>query len=111
MHNIEERMNIITKRANILKQAKKRRIRNILSLSSLAACLLIILGISVAMPNMMSQLSVAEYTDVIGFASIFSSGNAMGYLLIALLGFLLGICLTILCVYLHKRSVEDKNND
>ncbi|MEG0770189.1 MAG: DUF4179 domain-containing protein [Ruthenibacterium sp.] len=111
MRNIDEQMSIVKMRANALAQAKKRRSRRILSLSSAAVCLLLLTGTALAMPNVMARLSVAADMDLSGFASIFSSGTAMGYLVIALLGFLLGSCLTILCVYLHKRSVEDKNND
>ncbi|MEG0813725.1 MAG: DUF4179 domain-containing protein [Clostridium sp.] len=111
MRNIEERVSLVTKRADALKQAKKRRSYRLLGLSSVAACLLLIVGTALAMPGVMIRLSPTEYTNITGFASIFSSGTAMGYLLIALLGFGLGVCLTILCIYLHKRSVEDKHHD
>ncbi|MEG0963424.1 MAG: DUF4179 domain-containing protein [Lachnospiraceae bacterium] len=111
MRNIEEKVNIVIKRANQLNEIKKRRSRRILTLCSAAACLVLIVGTALAMPSIMAGLSLTEYRDVTGFASIFSSGTAMGYLLVALLGFMLGIFLTILCVYLHKRSVEDKHND
>ncbi|MEG0590875.1 MAG: DUF4179 domain-containing protein [Lachnospiraceae bacterium] len=111
MRNIKEQASIVSKRANELKKAKKRRNCYILSLSSIVVCLLLIMGTALAMPGVTARLSVPEHTNVIGFAGIFSSGDAMGYLLMALLGFMLGICLTILCVYLHKRSKEDKNND
>ncbi|MEG2054594.1 MAG: DUF4179 domain-containing protein [Oscillospiraceae bacterium] len=111
MRNIDERFNIVKMRAKELKQAKRQRDFRILSLCSVTCCLLLIVGTSFAMPNVMSQLSETVYTGVIGFASIFSKGTSMGYLIVALLGFTLGICLTLLCAILHKRSVEDKNND
>ncbi|MEG1459065.1 MAG: DUF4179 domain-containing protein [Acetivibrio sp.] len=104
-------MNRITKRANQLKQEKKRRTYRILSLSSVMVCFFLIVGMALAMPDWMAQLAATEYTNTIGFGSIFSRGTSMGYLLIALLGFMLGICLTILCLYLHKRSQEDKKHD
>ncbi|MEG0019351.1 MAG: DUF4179 domain-containing protein [Oscillospiraceae bacterium] len=111
MRNIEERLNVVKKRAQQLEQQERRRNFCILSLSCALGCILLIVGSSLALPTVMARLPMAEFTDAVGFASIFSSGSAMGYILIALLGFALGICLTIFCIYLHKRIVEDKKND
>ena len=36
-------------------------------------------------------------------ASLFS-GESLGYLLVGLLAFALGVCVTVLCVHLHERE-------
>ncbi|MEG0803871.1 MAG: DUF4179 domain-containing protein, partial [Pygmaiobacter sp.] len=59
-----------------------------------------------AMPGVMAQMDMTEHLSVSRMASIFSSGNAMGYVMIALLAFVLGVCVTILCVHLQRNAVE-----
>ena len=43
-------------------------------------------------------------------ASIFHSGAALGYIVIGLLAFLLGVCVTILCFRLRQMNHEDRQD-
>ena len=39
------------------------------------------------------------------------SGAALGYIVIGLLAFLLGVCVTVLCFRLHQMNREDDQNN
>lgn len=92
------------------RQREERRIRFI-SLSAAALCFLIITGIGFAMPGIMARLSGGEYENAGMMASIFCEGNALGYVLIGILAFALGVCLTVLCYILRRRNNSEDDHD
>ncbi|NLM57593.1 MAG: DUF4179 domain-containing protein [Clostridium sp.] len=114
MRTTEERIVAVEKRVKELKQQKRHQKYNYIKLSAIAACLIIIVGMAAAMPGIISGLSVRDYDNTGMMASIFYEGKVLGYVLIGLLSFALGIILTLLCFLLKpvkKRDKEDYNND
>ena len=107
MRSTDERVAAVEKRLMELARQKKR-CRGYIGL--VAACLIVIVGMGVAMPGIMVRLSEADYTNTGIMASIFYEGGALGYVLIGLLAFALGICLTVLCFLLNRRSKRDKED-
>ncbi len=111
MRNTDERVAVVERRVKELARQKKQRRSRTIGLSAAAACLLLVVGMSVAMPGIMAGLAEGDYTGAGMMASIFYEGSALGYVLIGLLAFTLGVCLTVLCVLLRRRSRRDKEDD
>ena len=107
MRSLEERV-AETKRRIAARQREKRRRRDkITMISAVAACLALLIGASLAMPGIAANIQTGNYSGFETAASIFHGGAALGYIVIGLLAFLLGVCVTVLCFRLRQMSRED----
>lgn len=109
MRTTDERMAAVQRRAKELEQEKQQRRGRILGIASFAASLTLIVGISLFMPGMMEDLQTVKYVSSGAAASIFYQNAALGYVLIGVLAFALGVCVTILCHRIHLRSIEQQD--
>ena len=110
MRSHEERV-AETKRRIAARQREKRRRRNTITMASaVAACLALLIGASLAMPGIASRIQAGDYSGFETAASIFHGGAALGYIVIGLLAFLLGVCVTVLCFRLRQMNREDDQN-
>ena len=107
MRSHEERVTE-TKRRIAARQREKRlrRDRRTVALAA-AACLAVLAGVSLAMPGIAANIQTGDYSGFETAASIFHGGAALGYIVIGLLAFLLGVCVTILCFRLRQMHRED----
>lgn len=108
MRTTDERIHAVEQRVKTMKHQKRQRRYGLIGLSALAACLVVIVGLGFAMPGIMRGLSDEHYTHNDLVASIFFEGNAHGYIMIGLIAFTLGVCLTVLCFLLQRRSQRDR---
>ena len=107
MRSHEERV-AETKRRIAARQRGKRRRRNTVTMASaVAACLVLLIGASLAMPGIAARIQTGDYSGFETAASIFHGGAALGYIVIGLLAFLLGVCVTVLCFRLRQMNRED----
>ena len=107
MRSLEERVTE-TKRRIAARQREKRRRRNTITMvSAVAECLVMLIGSSLAMPGIAANIQTGDYSGFETAASIFHSGAALGYIIIGLLAFLLGVCVTVLCFRLRQMNRED----
>lgn len=110
MRSHEERV-AETKRRIAARQREKRLRRNTITMASaVAACLVLLIGASLAMPGIASRIQASDYSGFETAASIFHGGAALGYIVIGLLAFLLGVCVTVLCFRLRQMNREDDQN-
>lgn len=107
MRSHEERVAAVKRRIAEVEQQKKLHRNRFVMVSSISACLVLIVSLSVAMANIIKQITVGNYSVFEMTASIFGSGEALGYLLIGLTSFVLGICVTVLCFRIQKFQKED----
>ena len=111
MRSHEERV-AETKRRIAARQREKRLRRNTITIASaVAACLALLIGASLAMPGIAASIQTGDYSGFETAASIFHDGAALGYIVIGLLAFLLGVCVTVLCFRLSQMSREDDQNN
>ena len=97
-----------TKRRIAQIEREKRLRRNTITMASaVAACLVLFIGASLAMPGIAASIQTGDYSGFETAASIFHSGAALGYIVIGLLAFLLGVCVTVLCFRLRQMNRED----
>ena len=107
MRSLEERVTE-TKRRIAARQREKRRRRNTVTMASaVTACLALLIGASFAMPGIAASIQAGDYAGFETAASMYGGGAALGYIVIGLLAFLLGVCVTVLCFRLRQMSRED----
>ena len=116
MRSNEERVVEVMRRIAEKERQKKLRRSRITAVSAVAACLVLIVGLSLFMPGIAGQLRPGGYSDYEMVASMFGENGALGYIIIGLLAFLLGVCVTILCFRIRllnreEQSMEDKKED
>ena len=107
MRSHEERVAEAKRRIAKMEQEKRLRRDKITMASAVAACLALLIGASLAMPGIAANIQTGDYAGFETAASIFHGGAALGYIVIGLLAFLLGVCVTVLCFRLRQMSRED----
>ena len=111
MRSHEERV-VETKRRIAKIEREKRLRRNTIAMASaVAACLALLVGASLAMPGIAASIQTGDYSGFETAASIFHGGAALGYSVIGILAFLLGVCVTVLCFRLRQMNREDEQNN
>lgn len=110
MRTNEERVAAVKQRVAQLERQKRLRQKRLLALACACASLAVIVGAALALPHLQTSWRGAAYQTT---ASIFADSAAAGYVLIALLAFTLGVCVTVLCFRLrvfHEESEEDSDD-
>lgn len=108
MRTQEERLEQIHKRTKEIQKKERRRRRYIWDAGCIAACVLLVFCLGMIMPQVTGQLQYTQMgTLSSGAASIFGNNGAQGYILMGILCFLLGVCVTILMYRLHHKTKEN----
>ena len=111
MRSHEERITEAKRRIAKIEREKRLRRNTITMASAVAACLVLLIGVSLAMPGITANIQTGDYSGFETAASIFHGGTALGYIVIGLLAFLLGVCVTVLCFRLRQMNREDDQNN
>ena len=114
MRSHEERVAETKRRIAQIEREKRLRRNTINMASAVAACLALLIGASLAMPGIAAHIQTGDYSGFETTASIFHSGAALGYIVIGLLAFLLGVCVTVLCFriqQLSRENAQDKKSE
>ena len=107
MRSHEERVAEAKRRIAAGEQENRRqRDRRTVALAA-AACLALLIGASLAMPGIAARIQINDYAVFETAAGIFRSSAALGYIVIGLFAFLLGVCVTVLCFRLRQMHRED----
>ena len=107
MRSYEERVAETKRRIAKIEREKRRRRNTVTMASAVAACLALLVGASLAMPGIAANIRTGDYSGFETAASIFHGSAALGYIVIGLLAFLLGVCVTVLCFRLRQMNRED----
>ena len=110
MRSHEERVAETKRRIAKIELEKRRRRNTITMASAVAACLALLIGASLAMPGIAANIQTGNYFGFETAASMYGGGAALGYIVIGLLAFLLGVCVTVLCFRLRQMNREDDQN-
>ena len=110
MRSHEERVAETKRRIAKIELEKRRRRNTITMASAVAACLALLIGASLAMPGIAASIQTGDYSGFETTASMYGGGAALGYIVIGLLAFLLGVCATVLCFRLRQMHREDDQN-
>ena len=110
MRSHEERVAETKRRIAKIEREKRLRRDRITMVSAAAACLVLLIGVSLAMPGIAANIQTGNYSGFETAASMYGGGAALGYIVIGLLAFLLGVCVTVLCFRLRQMNREDDQN-
>ena len=108
MRSHEERIAEVRRRITEKERQKRRKQRRIVAISCIAACLAVIVGVSFAMPGIVGQIEPGTSSGFETAATILGGSTALGYMVIGLLAFILGACVTILCFRIHQLNKEEQ---
>ena len=111
MRSHEERVAEAKRRIVKIEREKRLRRNTIAMASAVAACLALLVGASLAMPGIAASIQTGDYSGFETAASIFHGGAALGYIVIGILAFLLGVCVTVLCFQLRQMNREDGQDE
>ena len=107
MRSHEERVAEAKRRIAKIEREKRLRRNTITMASAVAACLVLLIGASFAMPGIAAKIQTGDYSGFETAASMYGGSAALGYIVIGLLAFLLGVCVTVLCFRLRQMNRED----
>ena len=111
MRSHEERVAEAKRRIAKIEREKRLRRNTITMASAVAACLVLLIGASLAMPGIAARAQAGDYAGFETAASMYGGGAALGYIVIGLLALLLGVCVTVLCFRLHQMNREDGQDE
>ena len=101
MRTNEERIEAIRKRAAQIEQNNRQSRVRIMQSACVAAGFLCVIALAVMIPNITAADISSEIADSMR-GSIFSDTGSLGYLVIGIISFLLGISVTVFCFRLKK---------
>ncbi len=107
MRSHEERVAEAKRRIAGRERNMRLRRGRILTAAAAAACLALIAGCAIAMPDLTARLRPDGAAGFETAASMYGGSGALGYIVIGILAFLLGVCVTILCFRLRRMDRED----
>ena len=107
MRSHEERVTETKRRIAKIEREKRRRRNTIAMASAVAACLALLIGASFVMPGIAANIQTGDYAGFETAASMYGGSAALGYIVIGLLAFLLGVCVTVLCFRIRQLSHEN----
>ena len=111
MRTSEERARLIHRRTAEIKQEHRKKKQQGLYVVCMAACLFLVIGIGAMMPGLMRNAADGSIVHSSGTASLIGSHAALGYIMMGLLAFLLGVCVTVLLYRVHRRCERQKQED
>ena len=111
MRTNEERAGLIQKRTAEIKRERQKKKQRALDTVCIAACLILVVGIGSFMPGLVVGIPGGEVHHASGAASLVGSHAALGYILMGLMAFLLGACVTVLLYRLHRRNEKKQREN
>ena len=111
MRTNEARARLIHRRAAEIKQERRIKRQRRQDAVCMAVCLLLVIGIGALMPGLMRNTADGGIVHPSGTASLLGSHAAQGYIIMGLLAFLLGVCVTVLLYRVHRRCERQKQED
>ena len=103
----EERVTEVKRRIAEKEQQKRLRKGRIAAFSGIAACFAVMISAALSMPGIVSKIEPGDSSAPQTAAAMSAGTGALGYVVIGLLAFILGICVTILCFRVRQLSKEE----
>ena len=109
MRSNEERIAEVKRR--IAEKEYKKRLRREWSAAvcCVAACLAVIAGVS--LPDTVSRIEKGTSSGLETAATMLGGSTALGYIVVGLLAFVLGVCVTVLCFRIRRLNEEEQTGE
>ncbi|RGD92240.1 MULTISPECIES: DUF4179 domain-containing protein [Eubacteriales] len=111
MRSNEER--IVEVKRRIAEKEYKKRLRRewAAAVCCVAACLAVIVGVSLSMPDTVSRIEMGTSSGFETAATMLGGSTALGYIVVGLLAFVLGVCVTVLCFRIRRLNEEEQTGE
>lgn len=111
MRSPEERITEVKRR--IAKKERQKRLQQyrIAAVFAVAACLVVIVSVSLSLPGVLNRIEPGTSFGYETAATILGGNAALGYIVIGLLAFILGVCVTILCFHIRLMNREEETEE
>ena len=76
-----------------------------------AACLAVIVGVSLSMPDTVSRIEMGTSSGFETAATMLGGSTTLGYIVVGLLAFVLGVCVTVLCFRIRRLNEEEQTGE
>ena len=94
------------------KEYKKRLRREwAAAVCCVAACLAVIAGVSLSMPDIVSRIEMGTSSGFETAATMLGGSTTLGYIVVGLLAFVLGVCVTVLCFRIRRLNEEEQTGE
>lgn len=110
MRTNDERIAAMHTRAAEIRREKNKRRNTIIGAASVFACFIVVIAMGFAFPRFATGRLPGSDMDGMN-ASIFSGSDALGYIVIGILAFLLGAAVTVFCMRLRRLGELNDNSD
>ena len=111
MRTNEERAGSVQKRTAEIKRNRQKIKQRALDMICIAVCMILVAGIGSFMPGFAIGITAGEVHHASGAASLVGSHAALGYILMGLMAFLLGVFVTVLLYRLHRRNEREQQEN
>lgn len=111
MRSNEERARLVRARTARLTREKRARVQRAGAAGAAALCVALIALFGAWMPGLMMRVDVADAQNGSGTASLLASGATLGYVLMGVTSFSLGVCVTVLLYRLRRESGRQEDAD
>lgn len=106
MYSTEERLAALHRRTDELQKEKRHRRVRLVQTLSVTLCFALTIALAFIIPGFSDQMT-ADTVPMSMSASIFTDSGALGYIVIGIIAFLLGIAVTVFCFRIRARQAED----
>lgn len=106
MHSLDEQMQTIQNRSRRIRQERRRRRTVMREAGMVCACLVLLVGTGLWISDLPSAALPVMASS---YGSLITGGRAIGYIVIAVLAFLLGISVTLLGLHLRNKQDGEGN--
>ena len=105
MRTNEERIAALHRRAAELEKEERSRLVRWITAAAAVVCLGVVVLLAVLLPGLSGRIAAGELQGSMN-ASMFADAAVIGYLVIGIVAFLLGVAVTIFCFRLKKWQEE-----
>ena len=110
MRTNEERIQLVRQRTAERKRKMAQGKRRALDAVWTTVLLMLVVVVGALMPTLTARVTESGMTHASGAASLIGEHAALGYILMGLLAFLLGVCVTV-CLYRLRRRDERRRRE
>ncbi len=104
MRITDEQLRLVRERAEKLRTRRQRLLRR----GTAALCLLLAAALGLVLPGMEGGAALPEEA---AFGSIVLTSPGLSYIVIAILAFALGVCVTLLCIQRRAQGRDGEDRD
>ena len=110
MKTADERAEAVERRAKEIQRTSTRRRARAAQALCLCACAAALIGVVSGMPSAGSSIDTSTFQQA-GVASVFSQGQELGYVVTAVIAFILGVGATVVCLALQRKIRQNGEDD